>query len=77
MDDEVFLTVDDVAKKLQVHRQTVIKWILQEELTGHNVGSSLQPDYRIRPSNFEDFLKIREVRKVVKKKNTDSEEKKK
>ena len=46
------LTPAQVAKRLQVHRDTVLRWIREEKLVGTRVGRQM----RIHPRDLEDFL---------------------
>jgi putative molybdopterin biosynthesis protein len=54
MDDE-FLTVKEIADKLKVKTFTVLEWIRKGELSAYKVGK----EYRIKTSDFEQFLKDR------------------
>lgn len=49
-----FLTVNDIAKRLNISPDTVRKWIREKKLKAYQVG-----DYRIKPADFEDFLRRR------------------
>lgn len=50
-----FLTVGDVAKRLQVTKRTVWKWISNDELRVHRFGGAV----RIAPEDLDDFIKKR------------------
>jgi len=56
--DERILTVEDVAKALSVHPETVRNWIKNGQLRAMKLGGSA--GYRITQSAFEDFLRERE-----------------
>jgi excisionase family DNA binding protein len=51
------LTVDDVAKQLSVHPDTVRKWIRNRELEAINLGGPA--GYRIRQSALDRFIRER------------------
>ena len=59
MFDEQLLTVEQVAKQLQVHVETVRVWIRRGELLAINIGN----EYRIRRSDLNDFLQRRQTDK--------------
>lgn len=52
--DEQFLTVEDVADKLKVHRQTVRRWLRDGELRGYQFGD--RTGYRIKESDLVEFI---------------------
>jgi excisionase family DNA binding protein len=56
--DEQFLSLEDVAARLQVSDQTVRRWIKSGKLTAYKPGL----EYRIREADLEEFLRAREVR---------------
>ena len=49
----VYLTVADVAKRLQVSNQTVWRWIKDGKLPAINISGQ----YRIAPDDLDKFLK--------------------
>ncbi len=49
----VYLTVKDVAKRLQVSDQTVWRWIKDGKLPAINISGQ----YRISPSDLDEFIK--------------------
>jgi excisionase family DNA binding protein len=57
MVDERWLTVEQIADALQVHANTVRRWLRSGELTGHNLGG--KAGYRVRERDFEAFLDAR------------------
>lgn len=52
-DDVVYLTVKDVAKRLQVTDQTVWRWIKENKLPTINISGQ----YRIAPDDLDAFIK--------------------
>jgi excisionase family DNA binding protein len=56
--EEQFLSLEDVAARLQVSDQTVRRWIKSGKLTAYKPGL----EYRIREADLEEFLRAREVR---------------
>ncbi len=55
MSDEQLLTVEQVAKQMQVHVETVRVWIRRGELVAINIGN----EYRITRADLNDFLERR------------------
>lgn len=51
-DEPMYLTPKDVAKRLQVHEETVLRWIR----TGKLHAIKLDRGYRIDPDDFQKFL---------------------
>jgi excisionase family DNA binding protein len=56
--EEQFLSLEDVASRLQVSDQTVRRWVKAGKLAAYKPGL----EYRIRESDLEEFLAAREVR---------------
>jgi excisionase family DNA binding protein len=56
--DEQLLSLEDVARRLQVSDQTVRRWIKSGKLAAYKPGL----EWRIKPSDLEEFLRAREVR---------------
>ncbi|GCE09532.1 helix-turn-helix domain-containing protein [Dictyobacter aurantiacus] len=56
--EEVMLTVKQIAKRMSVDEKTVRNWITKQDLKAFNVGGR-RPEYRIKPSDFEEFLNLR------------------
>jgi excisionase family DNA binding protein len=56
--EERFLSLEDVAARLQVSDQTVRRWIKSGKLTAYKPGL----EYRIREADLQEFLRAREVR---------------
>jgi excisionase family DNA binding protein len=54
-DDEQLLTVDQVARQLQVHRATVRRWIKAGKLHGISLGSD-RAGWRIRRSEVQALI---------------------
>jgi excisionase family DNA binding protein len=52
-DETVYLTVKDIANRLQVSEQTVWRWIRSGELPSIKLGGQ----YRVSPDDLQDFLK--------------------
>ena len=59
MSDEQLLTVEQVAKQVQVHVETVRVWIRRGELVAINIGN----EYRISRADLNDFLERRKTDK--------------
>jgi excisionase family DNA binding protein len=53
-----WLSVDDIAKELNVSIDTVRNWIKQKKLTAYRVGR----DYRIKREDYDKFLLERKTR---------------
>ena len=51
------LTVDEVAKEVKVHTETVRNWIRKRELPAIDIGG----EYRIYRRDLEDFLERRKT----------------
>ncbi len=56
---ERIFTVDQIAKKLNYHRNTVLKWIH----TGELVASRIELQYRVKESDLDDFLLRKQLKK--------------
>lgn len=56
-----FLTVEEVASKLQVHWQTVLKFIKTSRLRAVKLGRG----YRIDPDDFNDFIEKMKTKKII------------
>ena len=54
MTDEKWLTVNQIAERLQVHQETVRRWLREGRLAGRNFGG--KSGYRVRERDFEAFL---------------------
>ncbi|MBE3561781.1 MAG: helix-turn-helix domain-containing protein [Ktedonobacteraceae bacterium] len=50
-----FLTVEEVANRLRVHEDTVLRWIRTKRLKAYKIGR----DYRIEKVDYEEFLRER------------------
>ncbi len=60
MPDEIQeLTVEQVAKELQVNPRSVYKWIQAGELPAMDLGSGGKHSYRISRPDLEDFKRSR------------------
>ncbi len=57
MSSERLLTVQDVVDRLQVHEQTVRRWLRSGELRGYSLGR--KSGWRIRERDLETFLEER------------------
>ena len=55
---EQWLTVEDIAKELSVHPETVRIWIRNRELK----ALVIKRTYRIRRTDFEEFIRQHETR---------------
>ncbi len=58
--DEQMFTIKQVARRMNVDEKTVRRWIQRGALRAINIGG-LRPEYRIRPSDLEDFIENRET----------------
>lgn len=56
------LTVEQVAKELQVHKKRVYEWIHEGELSALDLGSSKKHNYRISRSDLDEFKRRRRTR---------------
>jgi excisionase family DNA binding protein len=59
VDAQGYLTTDDIAKQLNISVSTVRRYIRAGKLK----AVKLERAYRIRPRDFEQFLKEREIRR--------------
>ena len=50
-----FLTVEEIANRLRVHEDTVLRWIRTKRLKAYKIGR----DYRIEKVDYEEFLRER------------------
>jgi excisionase family DNA binding protein len=57
-DNDELLTLEEVARRLQVHSETVRRYIKQKKLTAIRLSNT---NLRIRESELERFLKARET----------------
>lgn len=55
--EERFLSLEDVAERLQVSDRTVRRWVKDGKLAAYKPGR----EWRIRPSDLENFLESRKV----------------
>ena len=63
MSDDKLLTVEQVADRLQVHSETVRRWLRSGELEGMDLGHRV--GYRIRESDLERFIEERAKKAVA------------
>lgn len=70
MVDERWLTVEQISEALQVHANTVRRWLREGDLSGHNFGG--KTGYRIRESDFEAFLDERFERPQIQRDDQDA-----
>lgn len=54
-----FLTVEDVAQKLQIHWQTVLSYIKSGKLRAVKLGRG----YRVDPTDFAEFIEKMKTKK--------------
>ncbi len=54
MHKEQWLTVNQIAERLQVHPETVRRWLRDGRLQGRNFGG--KSGYRVREEDLEEFL---------------------
>lgn len=52
--NRLWLTVDEIAEDLQVHRETVRRWIRTGQLKSFKVGRQ----YRIKPEDIAEFIQV-------------------
>jgi excisionase family DNA binding protein len=57
MDDTKWLTVEEICDRLQVHAQTVRRWLRAGELHGVLIGD--RGGYRVHPEDLAAFLRAR------------------
>ena len=57
MADKQMLTLTDVAERLQVHIDTVRRWVREGELPAYQLGT--RAGYRVKMSDFQAFLEKR------------------
>jgi excisionase family DNA binding protein len=57
MAEDVFLTVEEVAKRLGVHPDSVRRWIRSKEIYAINLGG--QAGYRISQAALDEFIRRR------------------
>ena len=54
-EQERWLTVQDITRRLQVHEETVRRWIRSGELPAILLGSA-KGGYRVREANYQRFV---------------------
>ena len=64
-DNDELLTLEEVARRLQVHSETVRRYIKQKKLTAIRLSNT---NLRVRKSEFDRFLKERETNRGEEKK---------
>jgi excisionase family DNA binding protein len=57
MDGVKWLTVEEISERLQIHRQTVRRWLREGHLHGVLIGD--RAGYRVHPDDLAAFLKAR------------------
>lgn len=57
----VWLTIPQVAERLQLNEQHIRKLIRRGELRASNIGGAHRPSYRIEETAVEEFLQARAV----------------
>ena len=55
--EEQWLTVEEIALRLQVHIETVRRWIRSGQLPGLALGR--RAGYRVKPADLDEFLEKR------------------
>lgn len=58
MSNKKWITTKEIAKRLDIHVETVRRWLRTGALRGVHVGG--QSGYRIRERDLEEFLRSRE-----------------
>lgn len=61
-DEAPLLTLDQVAKRLQVHPRTVQLWLREGELVGIKLGSGRTSQWRVAPGDLTAFIESRKMR---------------
>ena len=61
MATENWLTVEEIATRLQVHIETVRRWIRSGELPGLSLGR--RAGYRVKEADLDRFLERRQYRR--------------
>jgi excisionase family DNA binding protein len=54
--DETWYTVEEIAKRLKVHEQTVRRWLREGSLRGRSFGG--KTGWRVRDSELRAFLDV-------------------
>ena len=62
MSNKEWITTKDIAERLDIHVETVRRWLRTGSLRGVHVGG--KGGYRIRQSDLEEFLRSRENSKA-------------
>ena len=65
MSENELMTIPDVARRLQVNRQTVYTWIARGELEFLKLGPNRNSPVRVRASALDHFLRNHTVRRRV------------
>lgn len=58
-EEQIELTVEQVASELQVHKKRVYQWIQEKELPAMDLGSSNKHNYRISRADLNEFKRRR------------------
>ena len=58
MTSETFLKVSDVASRLSVSKETVLRWLRSGELRGARLGGT-KAGWRISESDLQQFIRLR------------------
>lgn len=62
-DDVQELTVEQVAKELQVHKNRVYSWIQAGDLAAIDIGRGGKHNYRISRTDLDAFKQARKIRR--------------
>ena len=57
-----FLTLDEVAKELRVHRRTIVRWLQSGTLKGYKLGDGKTSLLRIPKSEVKKFLEKHKIK---------------
>lgn len=59
MIEERIFTIDQVARRLGYHRNSIIRWVRSGELIAIQPGGR---EYRIRESDLDDFMRRKQIK---------------
>ena len=57
--EEVYLTVSDIAHRLQFTKKRIYQLIQMREMRGTNIGTGKRPAWRVTEQDFREFLRAR------------------
>jgi len=59
-----FYTTNKIAELMEVHPETVRRWIRNKDLNAIKIGKGKQCKYKIKKEDFEKFLDEKSTKKV-------------